>query len=328
MQVTKALSAGLAAALLVLALGLGSWGAPSATAGRAAPFHAADSREPVGAAEDVTLVLQQGLDGYAGASDTYLHSLRPNWPPGHVGGAPDRLSLRPGLDNTLIRFELPALLDGAGIRSATLRVKSYFSQSAGDMPVEVYEVLRPWVDVEATWNSPRLGEFWLGSGCTGPGTDRAPTPCDTRTLSHPGRWYGFDVTTAVRNWTSGTSENHGLVLIALSPTNYHILRSSSWWEVPADRPKLEIVFAPQPTATPTSTSTATETPTATATSTSTATTSATPTETATAGPTYTPTCTPVPTGTATPTLTPSLTPSAYLIYMPVIIKDTPILPQP
>jgi hypothetical protein len=348
MEVRKGLSASVIAALLIIALGLGALGTPSATAGRTRLSLAADLLQPAASTAQMTLVLQQGLEGYTGTSDTYINSFRPNWPPGHPGGEPDKLWLRPGLDNTLIRFELPPLLDGAEIRSATLTVKSYWSQSSGQMPVEVYQVLRPWVDVEATWNSPRDGEFWMGPGCTGPGTDRALTSCDTRTLTQVG-FYDFDVTAPVRNWTSGAAQNYGVVLAALPPTNYHILRSASWWEVPDDRPKLEIVFVPRPTptATSTSTATATHTPTGTETSTPTGTATATPTltetatptptETVTAGPTHTATPTPTVTRTrtstpvttvtrtSTPTRTPTL-PSMRLIYLPVIIRDTPVLP--
>jgi hypothetical protein len=174
-------------------------------------------------------------------------------------------------------------------------------------------------------------------------------------LTGPGRWYDWDVTSAVRDWASGAAENHGLVVEALPPTRYHIFRSSSWWEVPRDRPKLEVLFIPAPpTATPTNTQTPTKTATETAlntptsTPTSTGTPTSTPTETLTPTETQTPTATGTPTPTVprtqtptktltgTPTPTEPITPTPtltlpgplYQILLPIIVKDTPVLSRP
>jgi len=335
MQARISLRLGVIVSVLVVALMLGLAPTLSSTAGSedalgSASLCASTCRN---SGDETTIILQQGSDGYTGTSDTYLHSIWPNWPPGRAGNDADRLWLRSGQDNVLIRFDLSPLPPGTQVLTATLRLKSYYTQSGGTLLIQGYRVLRPWVDVEATWNMPRDGDAWAGLGCSGSGVDHAYVSCCGQTLTTTERWYDFDVTQVVRDWVTGAAENHGLVLTASSGGPYHIFRSANWWQTPSERPKLEITFyVVEPTATPTASPTATQTPTPTATPTDTPT----PTETATPTPTFTATATatttltPTSTGTSTrtPTVTPTPTPMQYRMYLPIIINDTPVLAGP
>ena len=348
MQARSSLRLGVGVFVLVVGLVLGPAGTLSSTAGLESGLDSAS----LGAStyrsfdDETTIVLQQGLGGYTGTSDTYLHAIWPNWPPGHAGNDQDRLWLQPGMDNVLIRFDLSRLPPGAQVLTATLSLKSYYAHGGGSLLVQGYQVLRPWVDAEATWNIPRDGDAWAGPGCTGIGTDHAFASCTSQTLSDPDRWYDFDVTDVVHDWATGAAENHGLVLKASPGGPYHIFRSANWWQTPSERPKLEITFhVVEPTATPTASPTATHTPTPTATptdtltptETATPTLTPTPTGTATASPTQTSSPTPTGTSTRTPTVTltptqtptftptPTPTPIRYWMYLPIIINDTPVL---
>jgi hypothetical protein len=247
-------------------------------------------------AQETTIILQQGLDGYAGTSDVYLDQLYPGRPQG-VQDA-DNLRVRSGLHNTLVRFDLSSLPLGTQVLSATLSLRSHYAKSlTTPLVVEGYQVLRPWVDVEATWNGPQEGEQWQEPGCTGAGLDRAYSPFDSQTLIGKDRWYAFDVTGLVGDWVSGAAPNHGVVLVALPPTNEHAFWSADYWRSSGERPKLELhLVLPPPTPTPTWTPT----------------------------PTQTPTRTRPPTRTLTPTVTATATrtPRPSIIWLPIIVRNT------
>ena len=191
MQARSSLRLGVGVFVLVVGLVLGPAGTLSSTAGLESGLDSAS----LGAStyrsfdDETTIVLQQGLGGYTGTSDTYLHAIWPNWPPGHAGNDQDRLWLQPGMDNVLIRFDLSRLPPGAQVLTATLSLKSYYAHGGGSLLVQGYQVLRPWVDAEATWNIPRDGDAWAGPGCTGIGTDHAFASCSSQTLSDSDRWY-------------------------------------------------------------------------------------------------------------------------------------------
>jgi len=221
------------------------------------------------------LVLQQGLDGYEGTSDLYLDVGEPNGPKGAQDA--DRLWIRSSNQNVLVRFDLTPLPVGAEVISATLELKSYNSQSAIGMPIEVYRVLQSWEEETATWNRRNTLDEWDEPGCTGADTDRSSEPCGMTTLTTSGQWYSMDISPAVRLWAGGLAENHGVVLLPGASANYHIFRSSEWWREPSDRPRLLISYViPTPTPTPTSTPTVTPTATRTATPTATSTLTSTP----------------------------------------------------
>jgi hypothetical protein len=249
--------------------------------------------------QQTTIILQQGLEGYTGTSDVFLDGLVPGRPQGLEDA--DNLRVRPGLKNTLLRFDLSSLPRGTQVLSATLSLRSHYAKSlTTSLIVEAYQVLRPWVDVEATWNGPREGEQWQEPGCTGAGLDRAYSLFDSQTLIRTNRWYDFDMTSPVADWVSGAAQNHGVLLVGLPPTNEHAFWSADYWRSPEERPRLELhVVLPPPTPTPTQTPTTTSTPT----------------------PTRTPTRTRPPTRTVTPTRTPA--PS--WIRLPIIIRNTRVL---
>ncbi len=99
-----------------------------------------------------TSVLQRGLTGYAGVSDTYLDRYLPTT----VRGALDALLLDPVNYNSLLRFAIyqsegGPVPNGAVIQSATLALyKGYY-----DDTLQLNALLKPWVEGEATWTNAR-----------------------------------------------------------------------------------------------------------------------------------------------------------------------------
>lgn len=309
MQVRRWIRVIAGGAFITVALITGPVGTPSGIAGPvvlpSAPSLLAPGSggvpdpQAASAAQETTIILQQGLDGYAGTSDVYLDQLSPGRPQGLEDA--DNLRVRPGLYNTLIRFDLSSLPRGTQVLSAMLSLRSHYAKSpTTPLVVEAYQVLRSWVDSEATWNGPQEGELWQGPGCTGAGLDRAYSPFDSQTLIRSDRWYGFDLTGLVDEWVNGAAPNHGVVLAGLPPTNEHAFWSADYWRSPAERPKLELhIVLPPPTPTPTQT----------------------PTITLTRTPTHTATRTLPPTRTSTPTRTPE----PIMIRLPIIIRNTRVL---
>ena len=195
--------------------------------------------EQVRAPQSVTITLQNGFEGYDGASDTYVDRYLPN----HSDGTSGALKLKREVNHVLVRFDLSVLPAGSSVLSATLELYAYDAQSGTAVDVEVYPVLAEWSELEATWNRRDAGEAWSEPGCAGAGTDRAVLPSSVARLDGDERWYGFDVTTVVQEWVGG-SDNHG-VLLAVAPTsstNTYYLRSADYWEA-AQRPRLTIVHA-------------------------------------------------------------------------------------
>jgi hypothetical protein len=307
--------------LLSLLLALGASGALLASA---APDSGDQNGPPVlnlSSASDSALTLQQGVNGYAGANDAYLDNNFPARRQGSLDIANLRISK--GQQNVLVRFDLSSLPPGVQVVSANLQLWSYYADNSTPTLVEAYQVLRAWTDIEATWIESQSGQPWVGPGCSSGGLDRTTVPLDTRTLSTVNRWYSFDVTGAVRQWTNGWMPNHGLLLLASSVSNHHALRSSDWLDVD-QRPKLEIVYQ-VPTATPTDTQTAT--PSATATQTLTFT-PGTPTSSPTVTPTATLGDTPTTTLTPTETITPTVTATATTSATPTVTNTPTATPTP
>ncbi len=209
--------------------------------------------------QPLTITLQEGLDGYQGTWDTWLKGDAPD----ENHGSDDVVKLRRGNYHILIRFDLSPLAEGAEVLSATLGLYAY--DGGRQVTVEAYQVLRPWLEMEATWHRPRVGETWDGPGCTGAGMDRAATPCSVQTLDGTPRWCDLDVTGAARDWVTGAADNHGL-LLAAAPGSWldtYYFRSASWRQN-SQRPKLVITYTLEggvPTTTATSTPTHSATPT-------------------------------------------------------------------
>lgn len=231
----------------------------------------------------VVLTLQQGQDGYTGASDTYLDS----WAPSAVHGLDTLLRVRgPDVFHGLLRFDVSQIPPDKPVKAAALSL--WLENRSGEraLPVEVYRVLRPWSEGQATWNQAAAGQPWAQPGASAPGVDRAATPVATVDLDMVGGFKSLNVTDLVQDWVAHPETNFGLLLRGVGSTNleYGIASSQNWWL--NRRPKLVVVYS-QHTPTPTPTDTATPTPTGT--------------------PTPTPTVTPTATWTPTPTVTPTPT---------------------
>lgn len=256
-----------------------------------------------------TVTLQQGLNGYAGARDTFISDWAPDtnyatWADlaiSHIRSLPQR--------EPLLRYDLSTIPSNAQVRFAVLIVNTtLLPNNINRPPVDVFQVNRQWIDNQATWKLARTGVPWEVPGAAGVPADRSGRYTDRRMvyMAYPTAAWGFDVSSMVRSWVANPAGNFGLLLRA-APTNAdHTEESNDFFVASSEastqssRPKLVVVYTTQQ---PTPTPTITPTPTATATPTVTPTPTATPTA----------TITPTPTSTATPTVTPTRVPGTRIV---------------
>ena len=241
----------------------------------------------------ITFTLQQGVLGYQGTSDTYLTVYTPA---GSFWSQANLLVKNDTLYEGLLRFDLGSFPPGSTVQRATLRLYAYNRDKNMPLTVEVYRLLRRWVDSQANWNSATADVGWASPGANDVGSDRLGTPAATQIVSSTNTWYDFDVTALVRDWVADDSGNYGVALRGLGDVSllYHF--ASANHPTLSVRPQLVVEYTAPLTPTP-----ATATPPATKTSVPSATPSATPTPTGGA----TPVPSPTPTRSATPVSTPT-----------------------
>ena len=195
----------------------------------------ADTRSITG-----SVVLQQGINAYTGASDTYLMagdcSNISMYGDRHLG-----IGLSPNT-HALLRFDLSqALPDNAIITQATLGLWAY---SGGWNPIQInaYKLNRPWDEEYATWTQATGDSAWHQPGGNASPTDRESLVAATNTISALSMWYSFEITTMANAWATNPSSNHGVILVPVAgPFGFYRFYSSespfTGW-----RPRLTIQY--------------------------------------------------------------------------------------
>ncbi|NOX62938.1 MAG: DNRLRE domain-containing protein [Chloroflexi bacterium] len=243
------------------------------------------------------LLLRQGLNGYAGASDAWITAFQPD----ANFGAASQLEMRAAEQSAaLLRFDLSPLPANAVVQKAELRLVTIDRTNDNSANMAVYALRRAWDSASVTWNQASAGEPWASAGAADPDQDRFPDPVDTVVMDSLEATYRWDITEQVQRWHESPDTNFGVLLAGLQgPKVAYTVHSSESSELDK-RPLLaiEYVYIPAtPTATATPSPTFTPTPNLTP-----PTSTPTPTATLTPTPTFTPTSTP--TLTPTPTATP------------------------
>ena len=216
------------------------------------------------AAETVYHVqLRQNVNGYTGASDTYINEGAPDAnfnDPSHWG----ELQVRTGGPGkrALLRFDLAGQIPtGARILTATLHLWTTSYRSADrPMTLELYRLLQDWDASQATWRSRLTGVPWEQAGADGAG-DREASPVSSVTVSAVSAEFTLDVTRAISDWFGAPDTNKGFLLL---PTASSIVEYRFWasdWSDPSKRPLLDIYYTFEPGVTPEPTATRTPTPT-------------------------------------------------------------------
>jgi hypothetical protein len=187
-----------------------------------------------------TVVLQRGLNGYAGVSDTFLDknlktTVRGAMTPLYL----DKTTYRPLIRFGIFQSEGGPVPNGATIVSASLQLyKQYY-----DDTVRLNPLLKPWVESQATWMLSQTGVPWSSAGAAGAGSDYGSSADAVVSVPFNPGWVAFDVTARVQQWANSGSSNYGWrVDSTASPVNAKTFNSSEYTTDATLRPKLTIVY--------------------------------------------------------------------------------------
>ncbi|MBI4671713.1 MAG: DNRLRE domain-containing protein, partial [Chloroflexi bacterium] len=188
-----------------------------------------------------TVVLQQGLNAYTGAADTFMDTDAPDT---NYGDSAE-LDLR-AKDSmaALLYFDLADQLPpNANIIGATLSlyVYEYGPPGSGAMTADGYQMLRAWKEDQATWKMATNTAAWAKPGANGIGSDRRGES-STWANWHKPRWKSLNVTQLVREWYAAPARNRGVIIKGYGATGLLSRIYSSEYAVIARRPKLVITY--------------------------------------------------------------------------------------
>ncbi|MCS7131344.1 MAG: DNRLRE domain-containing protein, partial [Hadesarchaea archaeon] len=204
-------------------------------------------------AHERTLILQKGTDHYVGVDDARLLSSYPQ----RNYGAHKYLTV--SANNTMVsvlRFDLSIIPATARVEQAYLELYLQEQSSIRAFHLEVYRLLRPWREMEVTWNQAARGQPWGMPGADRIGVDREDVPITRGSVQQAGQWYRWDVTEAARRWVAFPEQNHGFVLRGDGSSRARFHFASSNESNVSLRPRLVIRLSDDagpepPTATPT-----------------------------------------------------------------------------
>lgn len=187
-----------------------------------------------------TRSFQQGVNGYAGAHDTFIEYESQN----AAHGADESLIIDNfPLVQGLIRFDnifgngSNQIPPGVEILSAKLVFLTGPNPDPGDWSfhlMRVHRMLAPWSS-SATWNS-------LNNGISANDVEAAAAPDFWLIPNVLDAWAIFDVSDTVQAFADNPALNHGWAILAAAEDGWHCDSSDS--PVPTRRPRLEISYDP------------------------------------------------------------------------------------
>jgi hypothetical protein len=189
----------------------------------------------------VTVTFQDGVNSYAGTTDTHIKNGSQNT----NFGTATAIEVAGGNADTgaLIKWNLSSIPAGSTIQSVkiTLNVTDASTQS-----YNIYDVKRAWVESTATWKIWNTGQNWQTNGAEG-ANDRGSTSLGT-VIATP---VGSRTTTlnaagiaVVQSWVNNSATNNGFIFSNYSATNDNVIFSSREAATATQRPKIEIIYAP------------------------------------------------------------------------------------
>ncbi len=189
----------------------------------------------------LTTSLQDGVDGYTGTRDTRIRYDFPT----RVFGASSKLEIDGNPDfSSLIQWDLNSIPADSVVFSATITLNVV---NASSDVFELYELKRPWVESEATFNQAAAGAPWEVAGAAGP-SDRGSTVLGTVTAPATGLatiQLNENGVAIVQSWIANPQANHGLILQDYTNATTNDLDfNSSETSTVANRPILSLTRSP------------------------------------------------------------------------------------
>jgi len=156
------------------------------------------------------VILQDGLNGYTGTSDTWLNS---DYPTTNYGTGDMNVLQYTTPDRQIHKFDLSSIPSGATINAAQIWFDVQ-GVTGGTPTVGCYRILTHWDEMQATWSNRLTGTAW-GAGGLQSGTDYVATALGTATVSSAG-WVSYDITSTVQGWVNGSYVNEGVMYMETS----------------------------------------------------------------------------------------------------------------
>ncbi len=111
-----------------------------------------------------------------------------------------------------LAFNVAAINTTATVKSATVSVYVEAVGGGGSpAQLEAYEILTPWQELTATWNTP-----WTAKG----GDLAGPVGSTSISSANIGKWIKVDVTSLVQKWVSTPAANYGTMLRLGNQTSF------------------------------------------------------------------------------------------------------------
>ena len=183
-----------------------------------------------------TLVLQNGLNGYDGCTDTYVVMGSNN-----TQGLKDKLVLEgyhcPSCvdQRVLIRFDLSGFPSATKISKASIALYSTDQPRPGGSTVTIHKITNAWEETEASWIYAKKDKLWEKEGADFT-TDVAATYKYGEELNE---WHTITITEIIQEYIQNPESNNGL-LMYMEPIMHTIRYLSSQNSIQSQRPKLLI----------------------------------------------------------------------------------------
>jgi hypothetical protein len=184
---------------------------PTATATRTSTRTPTRTLTPSVTPTPSTLVLQQGVNGYAGVLDTWISTWdgTRNYEGEPLmtfrGGDRDRMSM-------LVRFDLTNLPADAHIVEARLSLYAVDVVNPGGTWSGSYAIRRPWVANQVTWVDARSSDPWGSGGANLPPGDRSADASSTVFVEGEEKWFEWDITAFAQEWSTRAKPNYGVII--------------------------------------------------------------------------------------------------------------------
>jgi PKD repeat protein len=196
----------------------------------------------------MTLVLQQGLNGYTGAKDTYIDSAYAYY---NYGSNATVRCYGPSRYRMLFGFDLTTVPANITILSAQLKL---YCQASGALEsqksLEAYPITSNWAEGTLSGRLSSNSVNWVSTGVSGAawktaGGDMsllsaAQVVSDTVSTNS---WISWDLTNLTHLWKSGSAPNYGVEIFAPNSIGYSITVPSKEYAVDSTlRPKLILTY--------------------------------------------------------------------------------------
>jgi hypothetical protein len=185
----------------------------------------------------LTTTLQNGLQGYAGCSDTRITAEAPML---NCGESELKAGARQGIA-TLIQFDVSSIPSTAHIQSAHLQVYGYHREGGTRFELGAFAVKRAWSGNHASWSGATPSTSWGVPGCNDVLTDRAESATDRTTIDSAG-WHSWEVTADVQRMVGEPATNAGWILMQVAAERGVVTMHSSEYGNATLRPKLVVTY--------------------------------------------------------------------------------------